>query len=470
MLLNKRTKIVCTIGPASSDLKILKKMMAAGMNVARLNFSHGNYVSHAKLLKTIRMAAKQTCESIAILQDLQGPKIRVGKLPKDGLLLKSGEVWNFSTKIFSYKKSKFNVLPVTYKKMSRDVKTGQRIFLDDGLMEVKIEKVRDGEVFARVIVGGKLLSHKGLNFPDSTLKVSSLSEKDKKDLAFGLRQKVDWVALSFVASGKDVKDLRALINKKVKNKKVAPKILVKIEKHEAIKNFEEILALADGVMVARGDLGVEIPAEEVPVRQKEIIERCRRAGKPVIVATQMLDSMTRNPRPTRAEVSDVANAVIDHADAVMLSGESATGSYPVETVEMMARIIKKTEASPFDDLPVSQDVSGNTEIIISHALRLMARQKQISGVLTADYLTTAAERLNLSRPEAFLFIASDSEIKVRQMNLRWGVKPFYLKKCSEKIFTKKATKFLQQKNIIYRGMKLAVVLGHETGFEILEVS
>jgi pyruvate kinase len=469
MPFSKRTKIVCTVGPASAGRDTLCKMIKTGMNVARLNFSHGTYVTHSKLLKTVRAAAKLEGQPITILQDLQGPKIRVGDLPKEGVVLSSGETIIFSTKVSLYKKNKPQILPVTYKKLDRDVSVGQRIFLDDGLMEVKIEKVKDKEIITRVITGGLLLSHKGMNFPDSTLRVSALSEKDKKDLAFGLKQKVDWVALSFVTSAKDVLELRRLITKKIKNKNLQPNVLVKIEKHEAIENFDEILAVVDGVMVARGDLGVEIPAEEVPIRQKEIIEKCRKAGKPVIVATQMLDSMIRNPRPTRAEVSDVANAVIDHADAVMLSGESATGKYPLEAVETMSRIIKKTESSSFDDLSADRDTAGNAETIISHALRLMAKQKHINGVLTASFFTPSAERLNLSRPELSLFIAATSETEVRKLNLRWGVKPFLLKKCQEKVFVKNALKVLQAKNLIHRGMKLAVVLGHETGFEILEV-
>jgi len=470
MNISKRTKIVCTIGPASASDVVLRRMIKAGMNVARLNFSHGTYESHAAMLKKIRGAAKVEREPVAILQDLQGPKIRLGELPKNGVQIKNGEQIVFSTKISVFKAGTKILLPVTYKKLYKDVKVGHRIFLDDGLMEVKVEKISNQEVFCRVVNGGKLLSHKGMNFPDSTLKISSVSEKDKADLVFGVKQGVDWVALSFVTSAKDVKNLRTLLIKAAKGKKAAvPNIIAKIEKHEAIKNFNEILAEADGIMVARGDLGVEIPAEDVPIRQKEIIEKCRLAGKPVIVATQMLDSMTRNPRPTRAEVSDVANAVIDHADAVMLSGESATGSYPAETVEIMSKIIKKAEASPYDDLSVDKDAAGGAEAIVSHALRLLAARKHINGILSANYFTPLAERFNLSRPEVPLFLAAETETKVRRLNIRWGVRPFLLKKAEGKIFVKKSLEILRNEGLAKAGHKLALVLGHDTGFEILEI-
>lgn len=463
MQILKRTKIVCTVGPASSSDVILRQMIRAGMNVARLNFSHGTYGEHTALIKKIRTAAEKEGEPVAILQDLQGPKIRVGELPKEGVQLEIGATIIFSTKNNKFVRGKKMVLPVTYKNLHKDVKVGHQIFLDDGLFEVRVEKIFGQEIHTRVIDGGKLTSHKGMNFPDSTLRVSSVSEKDKDDLAFGLKQGIDLVALSFVTSAADVKGLRVCL------KKSGVKIIAKIEKHEAIKNFDEILAEADGIMVARGDLGVEIPAEEVPLRQKEIVEKCRQAGKPVIVATQMLDSMTRNPRPTRAEVSDVANAVIDHADAVMLSGESATGGYPVETVEIMAKIIRKTEASPFDDLSVEKDSVGGTEAIVSHSLRLLAARRHIQGVLSAAFLTPMAEKFNLSRPEIPLFIAADTETAVRCLNLRWGVFPFFMNKTDGRAFVKKSIKFLSEHKLIRPSQKIALVLGNKMGFEILEV-
>lgn len=463
MKINKRTKIVCTIGPASSSEDSLRRMIRAGMNAARLNFSHGVYLEHAALIKKIRAAAKKEDEPVTILQDLQGPKIRVGELPKAGVQLRTGTMVVFSTKNKKFIRGKRIVLPVTYRNLHKDVKAGHRIFLDDGLLEVRVEKISRQEIHTRVIDGGKLTSRKGMNFPDSTLRVSSLSEKDQADLAFGLKQGVDWVALSFVTSAKDVKNLRA----RLKNNKA--KIIAKIEKHEAVKKFDEILAAADGIMVARGDLGVEIPAEEVPILQKEIIEKCRLAGKPVIVATQMLDSMTRRPRPTRAEVSDVANAVIDHADAVMLSNETAVGNYPVEAVTIMAKIIKKTEASPFDDLSVGKDAIGGLEAVISHSLRLLAARRHIHGVLSAVYFTPLAERFNLSRPEVPIFLAAASESEARGLNIRWGVCPFVLKKTSSRELVKQSLRILRARHLVRPGQKIALALGHEVGFEILEL-
>ncbi len=476
--MKKRTKIICTIGPASRKLATLRAMIKAGMNVARLNFSHGTYADHAKLMKNILAAAKPEGEPVALLQDLQGPKIRLGLLPDEGVVIKKGQTVVFKTDAKCFVDGKTPTFPVTFANLHKDVKPGHRVLIDDGLLEVAVNEIRDREIQAQVVNGGKLTSHKGMNFPDSTLHVSPITEKDRKDLAFGVKQGVDWIALSFVTSAKDIKHLRSLIQQtgRTKGAKAAkgnmvPRIIAKIEKHEAVKNFDEILAAADGIMVARGDLGIEIPAEDVPIRQKEIIEKCRLAGKPVVVATQMLDSMTRNPRPTRAEVSDVANAVCDHADAVMLSGESATGSYPVETVQMMGKIVARAEASPFDDLPSERDAKGSEEVLLSHTLRLLAKEGHIHGVLTATFLAPWAECLNLSRPEIPVFIASDNIVSVRQMNIRTSVRPFFTKKMSSAEFVRQAVSHLRKTKQVSAGSRLALVLGgtHGTGFDVIEV-
>ncbi len=345
--MQKRTKIVCTIGPASAIPTKLLQMIKSGMNVARLNMSHGTYASHRSMIKMISVAAKKAGEPVALLADIQGPKIRLGILPEAGVDLKNGSVVIFTTASDTYRDG---ILPVTYKNMHRDVKVGDRVMIDDGILEVKVTKVNGKEVSAKVVNGGKVTSHKGMNFPDTTLKVSPITDKDKKDVAFAVKQRVQWIAMSFVTRPEDVRTMRKLIRSVSVGRVIdSPLLIVKIEKHEALKRFDEILKVADAIMVARGDLGVETPAEDVPLRQKEMIAKCRAAGKPVVVATQMLDSMIRNPRPTRAEVSDVANAVIDGAQAVMLSGETATGKYPVEAVAMMQKIILDTEASKFDD-------------------------------------------------------------------------------------------------------------------------
>ncbi len=317
---------------------MLTAMMKAGMDVARLNFSHATHQDHTRLIRLIRRCAKAAGKHVPIIGDLQGPKIRLGVLPDKGVELKNGATVT---------------LPVTYGNLFKDLKKGDRIYIDDGIIETTFVRGRRGKIEVKVVNGGMVTSHKGMNFPDSTLKVSAFTAKDKDDALFGIEQGVDWFALSFVTKAAQVNALKRFIKSASTTYHLKPttfpRVIVKIEKHEAIDAIDDIIKAADGIMVARGDLGVEIDAEEVPIRQKEIIHACRHAGKPVVVATQMLDSMIRNPRPTRAEVSDVANAVFDCASGVMLSGESASGKYPLQAVKMMAKIIKEAEASCYDD-------------------------------------------------------------------------------------------------------------------------
>ena len=352
MLSTKRTKIVCTIGPASGDAQKLLALVNAGMNVCRLNFSHGTHADHAALIQRIREIREQTGEPLAILQDLQGPKIRVGDLPKEGVKLEIGKRIIFTTGAADIPEK----LPVTYPRLHEDAKVGQTILLDDGLLSVKVTAVQGNDVICDVVNGGVLTSHKGMNLPETKTMISALSEKDREDVKFGVGQGVDWIALSFVRSAEDIRELRALIQSETQAQKIADetpiRIIAKIEKPEAIEHFDEILDAVDGIMVARGDLGIEIAAERVPILQKEIIRKCLDAAKPVVVATQMLDSMIRQPRATRAEISDVANAVIDHADATMLSGETASGAFPIDAVRTMASTIQEAEKSAYDDLPL----------------------------------------------------------------------------------------------------------------------
>ncbi len=463
-----RTKIVCTVGPASASPEKLKSMMRAGMDVARLNLSHGTHVSHKKMLRQIRTISKQIGKHVAALGDLQGPKIRLGELPDAGVQLKQQETYIFSTAATSFDGKE---IPVTYKQLHRDVKVGHRFLIDDGLLELKITKIVKQQIHAMVISGGLVTSHKGMNFPDSTLSVDPMTQKDKEDILFAVTEGVDWLALSFVKSADDVRKLRRLIKQAGKPGQGLPRIVVKIEKHEAIKHFEEILKETDGVMIARGDLGIEIPAEEVPVRQKEIIERCRMAGKPVIVATQMLDSMIRNPRPTRAEVSDVANAVFDHTDAVMLSGESASGKYPVEAVKMMAKIVQEAEASAFDNVSIIEEILQDPIAAVAHSIKLAAEQGSIQGVLVSLELAAWSESLHRAHPEIPLFIACPSLTQARQVMLRWGSIPFVFKNAREQTFAARAIKFLLKEKKVKRGMRLAVVLGgrHGEAFDVVEV-
>ncbi|MBI2436143.1 MAG: pyruvate kinase [Candidatus Magasanikbacteria bacterium] len=348
--MNKQTKIVCTIGPSCETVEILTQMVEAGMNVARLNFSHGTYANHKMLIKNIRAVEKNTGEAIAILQDLQGPKIRVGIVPKTGIELNKGHEVLFSTD----EKNK-KAIQIGYKDLHKFLKKDELMLLDDGKIQGVISSVKGKTITVRITVSGVLTSHKGINVPQSDLsKLKVLTDKDKQDIEFGVKNGVDMIALSFVMSPTDILDLKYHIKKvarKLGIKKQEPiRVIAKIEKAEAVKRIDEILEVVDAIMVARGDLGIEIPAEEVPIIQKKLVDKALEKAKPVIVATQMLDSMQHNPRPTRAEVSDVANAVIDHTDAVMLSNETASGEYPVETVAMMSKIIRQTEKSHYDDL------------------------------------------------------------------------------------------------------------------------
>lgn len=418
----KRTKIICTIGPASEDKKILKEMVLAGMNVARLNMSHGTYDNHRKLIKTIREVERATGRRITILQDLQGPKIRVGEVGAKGVNLTAGETYKFK---IGEAKIKNGIIPLPNRELLGSLKIGERVLFDDGLLDGEISDIRESVVYIKIKTGGALLSHKGMNLPDSKLKISALTEKDKEDLKFGIIEGVHYVALSFARDAADVFELRELIGPGPQ------KIIVKIEKAEALRNFDAILKATDAVMVARGDLGVETPAEEVPVRQKEIVAKCLAAGKPVTVATQMLDSMIRNPRPTRAEVADIANAVIDHADAVMLSGESASGKYPAEAVRVMAKTIAETEKSKYDDLHLSfadKSMLKDEEVMLAEISALLMAHTGLGAILTGALSGRAARNIARLRPEVDILVGCHDEQTAYELNLSWGVIPFVVKK------------------------------------------
>ncbi len=431
----KRTKIVCTIGPASEEIAILGALVEAGMNVCRLNFSHGTHENHAELIRRIHRMREMTGEPLSILQDLQGPKIRVGELPKEGVELVPGKRVVFTSGRGDVPKT----IPVTYPGLHEDVKPGQRLLLDDGLLEVTVKSVNGQDVICEVVTGGKLTSHKGLNLPETETKISAITEKDKEDLAFGVAQGVDWIALSFVRSAEDIRELRKLIEAETRNLPAGggsasggkpdtslPGIIAKIEKPQAVERMDEIIAEVDGIMVARGDLGIELPAEKVPVIQKDLIKKCLAAGKPVIVATQMLDSMIRNPRATRAEVSDIANAVIDHADATMLSGETASGSHPVEAVKTMAATIAETEKSSYDDLPIQTRIKNAKQEAVTNVASILARMRDTKAILVASMDGAAARLVSRYRPEVPIYLATPSERVAHRLNLSWGVRPIIL--------------------------------------------
>lgn len=346
--MNKRTQIIATLGPACDDKTTLKKMIQAGMNIVRLNFSHGTYQQFEILIKNTRQAARELKVKIGILQDLQGPKIRVGKLPPEGIFVKRGQTIILTTtpRISGASSQKNKTapslrsgVPVQYKKLPREVKKNHHILINDGLIELKVLSKTQTTITCKTLIGGLILSNKGINVPEADITSPAITAKDKKDLIFGLKHKVDYVALSFVKDAQDIQKLRKLIHAH----KSKAKIVAKIERREAIENLAEIIEASDWVMVARGDLGVEMPLHQIPILQKKIIHMSNLQKKPVITATELLTSMIENPRPTRAEVSDVANAVLDHTDALMLSNETSVGKYPVKAVQNLTRIARATE-------------------------------------------------------------------------------------------------------------------------------
>lgn len=413
----KRTKIVATIGPSTKKPATLLALVRAGMNVARLNFSHGTHADHAGIFASVRAAGKRAGEPVAVLADLQGPKLRVGDLPAAGVTLKKGATVLLSG---SFRPGR-NVIPLRYPHLHRDLTIGERILFSDGAIEVVVTGISGTIVRARVTTPGILLSHKGFMVPGGNLRVSSLTEKDRADVRFIRTLGVDYVALSFVRSAADVIGLRRLLLGKY-----APKIVSKIETKAAIDHFDEILGASDAIMVARGDLSLEASAFDVPVYQKTIIRKCLAVGKPVIVATQMLASMAASPRPTRAEVSDVANAVIDHTDAVMLSDETAVGSYPVAAVQAMAAIAEKTEISSFDDMSFGVPRSGLETSVeaIGESVGVLARTARASAIVATTITGETARRLSQFRPELPLYVGASDERVRRQINLFWGVRPF----------------------------------------------
>ncbi|OGH84350.1 MAG: pyruvate kinase, partial [Candidatus Magasanikbacteria bacterium RIFOXYA2_FULL_44_8] len=399
----KHTKIGVTVGPACESVEILRSMVKAGMNFARLNFSHGNYESHAALINNLRAVEKETGEPIAILQDLQGPKIRLGLLPTEGVKLEVGQMVTISTDKVEYSGQE---LPLDYAGLQEYLRVDEIILIDDGRVELKIVKIEGPKIFCEIMDGGIVSSHKGLNFPNSKLGITILSNKDKDDLRFGVKSGVDIVALSFVRSAKDILDIKFLIKEIQKETGLEEAdeppiaVIAKIELHEAVENIQEILDVSDGVMIARGDLGLEMPAAQVPLIQKKIIDLANACAKPVIVATQMLDSMREASRPTRAEVSDVANAVIDHADALLLTNETAVGTHPVLVVKTMSDIIFATEKSSYDNmnLPPVHKKGTPVDIAITELSRLLAEEIDAKIILAASISGETGRMISHVRP------------------------------------------------------------------------
>ncbi|MEO5890997.1 MAG: pyruvate kinase [Ferruginibacter sp.] len=420
----KRTKIVATVGPACSTYEKLLELVVAGVNVFRLNFSHGSYEAKSEIIEWIREINRTQPYNIAILGDLQGPKLRVGDLEGGQIELKDGSEFIFTTQKMIGTPEK---IYVSYKNLAQDVKVGERIFLDDGKMELKAEEIlNETEVRVSVTLGGILTPKKGVNLPDSALTMPSLTEKDIEDLAFIIENDLDWVALSFVRKANDIIDLK----KRIKDRNSKIKVISKIEMPEALKNIRDIIVESDGVMIARGDLGVEVPVEQVPMIQKEIIRKCMRRAKPVIVATQMMESMMERTKPNRSEVTDVANAVLEGADAVMLSGETAMGHYPTLVVEMMSKIILEVERTGYnydrDDILAPQI---NSPSLLSDALCYtackLAQDINASGLVGMTQTGYTGFMLSSYRPNAPLFIFSKERTLINQLSLSWGVRAIY---------------------------------------------
>ncbi len=422
-MINNRTKIIATIGPSSSNYDVLKEMIMMGVDVVRLNFSHGDHKDHKETILNVRKISDELGVPITILQDLQGPKIRVGNLKGESLNLLDGDNLLITSKNIVGDKNKISI----DNDVIDDINEGEKILVDDGKIELKVIEKLKNQVKVEIIRGGVLLERKGVNLPESEIKLSSVTDKDIKDLKFGLKNDVDWVALSFVRSEKDINELKKLIKKSASK----TKIIAKIEKPQAIKNIDRIIKESDGLMVARGDLGVEMPMETVPIIQKKIVEKCNLACKPVIIATQMLESMITSKTPTRAESNDVANAVLDGSDAVMLSAESATGNYPLLAVESMARIInsvEKTSNTIYYKFEKFKKLRNKlSESLITTACRL-SKQINAKVMVTMTKSGYSAYRVSGSRPKARIYIVTNEKKIVNELNLLWGVRSIYYNK------------------------------------------
>lgn len=416
----RKTKIVCTLGPTSTDEKTLRQLLRAGMNVARLNFSHGDHPTHQKLYQRLRRLADEEQRPLAILQDLQGPKIRVTTLIEGEIELKTHQV----VKLFYGEKAEANdEIPCSYPQIAEDIAIGDRILLDDGRLVLEATQKNPNIVIAKVIVGGVLSDHKGINLPGVKLSTPALTEKDREDAEFGKSLGVDYVALSFVRSAQDLLEARQIIDPQTH-------LIAKIEKPEALDAFDEILEVADGIMVARGDLGVEMGPKEVPILQKELIRKANAHSKLVITATEMLESMRKSPRPTRAEVSDVANAVLDGTDAVMLSGETAKGDYPIESVTMMSDIIARTESSEIYRKIKHPTTLRLNDICSAIASASAVAATEISAAAIITYTETGSTALMISeyRPTIPILAVSHQIKTYHQLAAHWGVYPILLER------------------------------------------
>ncbi len=419
--MERATKIICTIGPASSDERILREMISEGMDVARLNFSHGDYKFHRDIIRKIRRLSKELKRPVGILQDLQGIKLRIGEIKGGSVELKKG--------------SKIELLPgtdtgnekriyISYRRLLEDLRPGEKVLLDDGLIELRIKERTKNSLIAEVVEGGLLSSKKGVNFPHSDLKEEAFTDKDKRDLEFGIKEGVDIVALSFVRDASDIKKAKAWLKKK----KISIPIIAKIEKPEAVRNINQILEEVEGIMIARGDLGVEVPPEKVPIIQKELIKKANEMARLTITATQMLESMTHHTRPTRAEATDVANAILDGSDALMLSGETARGLYPVEALRMMKRIILYTESSSIEKVNIVPAYEYGFPEAISQAACSISRNIKVKFIVAFTKTGFTARLISKFRPPVPVIAFTPDEGVLRRLCLYHGVRPMFMRR------------------------------------------
>jgi len=465
-MIQNRAKTVCTIGPSSANPIILEKLFDAGMDVVRFNFSHGEHALFSEWLNSVRTLAEKKERCIAVLQDLQGPRIRVGgDFPKEGVTLKHGEMVTIG-----YGEYKKGFIPIDFKNLLKDISKGTIIFLVDGVIELEVISVGEKVAKAKVLAGGTVFPRKGVNIPNAKLSISSITEKDRKDLVWGVENDVDYMALSFVRSAEDIKELRSLIRKVKKDSEV--KIIAKIEKPEAVADIDAIMREADGIMIARGDLGIEIPAGEIPIVQKKIILKAIEIGKPVITATQMLESMINNPTPTRAEISDVGNAILDGTDAVMLSGETASGAYPIRAVQAMDKIITKIETEVFNPSEYWFDYVYRGEIdrikkrrgcnsytdSIGYSACKIALDIGAKCIVAATISGSTAMMIARNRPQTPVVAISPNKKVLNQLALVWGVKPLHVS-FSEDIFewVRKFQGEMKKKGFVKKGDTIVIV-------------
>ena len=453
----RKTKIVCTLGPSTDNEEVLRQIMAEGMDVARCNFSHGTYDDHKRRMDTVKKLRKEVGRPVAILLDTKGPEVRVKSFREGKVTLEEGQLFTLTADEVEGTK---DIVSVTYNRLYEDLEEGMRVLIDDGLIEMKVEKVDKTNIVCRVINGGTVSNHKGVNVPDVDLSMPYISEKDREDILFGIEQDVDFIAASFVQKKEDILQLKKLLEKDIK-------IIAKIENAQGVANIDDIVEVSDGVMVARGDMGVEIPYEDVPVIQKEIIKKVYRAGKQVITATQMLESMIKNPRPTRAETTDVANAVYDGTSAIMLSGETAAGAYPVEAVKTMVRIAERTERDvDYRKRFFLWEREANPDVTdaICHATCTTALDLNATAIVTVTKSGRSARMISRYRPMSDIISCATTEKVCRQLALSWGVTPLLIKEEKDAyVLFDKAIAAAQKKGLLREGDLTVITSGIPIG-------